>query len=571
MATESNILKESIRKCASKLTIVVFFSFFINILMFVAPLHMLQMYDRVLVSRSEVTLLVLTALAVGLLMIYGILEAVRTRILTRIGLQFDELMSGRMLNMVFDIAVRRPSVGAPQQIIRDADSLRDFISGPAITALCDAPWVPVFIGACFILHPMLGSIALAGAILVFALAASNELLTKKILSEANKLWLKAVNDSVISLRNSEIVKALGMISAIKMGWTRNRDNALVYQSSANDRAGTIMALSRFVRMGLQVVILAAGAYLAIQNQITPGTMIAASIIMGRALAPVEMAVGQWKNFISVRNAYNRINDLVEGHPDDPEVMDLPAPTGKISLQGVFVAAPEQSTAILTNITINFAPGTITGIVGPSGCGKSSLARVLVGVWPALRGAVRYDGADIRNWSSEKLGPHIGYMPQDVELFDGTVAQNICRFQNVEADEIVAAATQAGVHELILQLPGGYDTNIGPGGQALSGGQRQRIALARALYKGPQVIVLDEPNSNLDAAGEKALTDAIIRAKKSGATVIVVSHRPSLLSSTDIIMVMNKGAVLKVGSRDSVLSELSSGKPITNNTPAPANN
>jgi PrtD family type I secretion system ABC transporter len=571
MATESNILKESIRKCASKLTIVVFFSFFINILMFVAPLHMLQMYDRVLVSRSEVTLLVLTALAVGLLMIYGILEAVRTRILTRIGLQFDELMSGRMLNMVFDIAVRRPSVGAPQQIIRDADSLRDFISGPAITALCDAPWVPVFIGACFILHPMLGSIALAGAILVFALAASNELLTKKILSEANKLWLKAVNDSVISLRNSEIVKALGMISAIKMGWTRNRDNALVYQSSANDRAGTIMALSRFVRMGLQVVILAAGAYLAIQNQITPGTMIAASIIMGRALAPVEMAVGQWKNFISVRNAYNRINDLVEGHPDDPEVMDLPAPTGKISLQGVFVAAPEQSTAILTNITINFAPGTITGIVGPSGCGKSSLARVLVGVWPALRGAVRYDGADIRNWSSEKLGPHIGYMPQDVELFDGTVAQNICRFQNVEADEIVAAATQAGVHELILQLPGGYDTNIGPGGQALSGGQRQRIALARALYKGPQVIVLDEPNSNLDAAGEKALTDAIIRAKKSGATVIVVSHRPSLLSSTDNIMVMNKGAVLKVGSRDSVLSELASGKPITSNTPAPANN
>ncbi len=571
MATESNILKDSIRKCSSKLVVVIFFSFFINILMFVAPLHMLQMYDRVLVSRSEVTLLVLTALAIGLLLIYGILEAVRTRILTRIGLQFDELMSGRMLNMVFDIAVRRPSVGAPQQIIRDTDSLRDFISGPAITALCDAPWVPVFIGACFVLHPMLGSIAVAGALIVFALAASNEWLTKTILSEANKLWLKAVNDSVVSLRNSEIVKALGMIPAIKLDWTRNRDSALVYQSSANDRAGTIMALSRFVRMGLQVVILAAGAYLAIQDQISPGTMIAASIIMGRALAPVEMAVGQWKNFISVRNAYNRINDLVDGHPEDPEVMDLPAPTGDVSLQNVYVTAPEQSTPILNNISISFKPGTITGIIGPSGCGKSSLARALVGVWPTARGAVRYDGADIRNWSSEKLGPHIGYMPQDVELFYGTVAQNICRFQDVEAEEIVAAATQAGVHELILQLPQGYDTNIGAGGQALSGGQRQRIALARALYKRPQMIVLDEPNSNLDAAGEKALTEAILGAKKLGATVVVVSHRPSLLSSTDIIAVMNKGTVMKLGPRDSILSELGAGKQIPNNSTTPANN
>jgi PrtD family type I secretion system ABC transporter len=571
MASGTNILKASLRKCSSKLVIVIFFSFFINILMFVAPLHMLQMYDRVLISRSEITLIVLTLLAVGLLVIYGILEAVRTRILVRIGIEFDELMSSRMLNMVFDIAVRRPSVGAPEQLIRDTDQLRNFIGGPAITALCDAPWVPVFIAACFVLHPILGFVSLAGAILVFALAASNEWLTKKILSEANSLWIKAANESVVSLRNSEIVKALGMIPVIKGGWARDRDSALVHQSLANDRAGTIMALSRFVRMSLQVIILATGGYLAIQDLITPGTMIAASIIMGRALAPVEMAVGQWKNFIAVRDAYKRINNIVDGHPEEPEVMDLPDPTGVISLQGVFVAAPEQSNAILTNISIDFAPGTVTGIIGPSGCGKSSLARAIVGVWRAARGAIRYDGADIQNWSPEKLGPHIGYMPQDVELFDGTIAQNVCRFQDINSDEIISAAKKAGVHQLILQLPAGYDTNIGAGGQALSGGQRQRVALARALYLSPQVIVLDEPNSNLDSAGEKALMVAIVDAKKAGATIIVVSHRPSLLASTDNIAVLNKGTLMKVGPRDSILNELSGGAQTSGTLPTPANN
>jgi PrtD family type I secretion system ABC transporter len=533
---------------------------------------MLQIYDRVLVSRSEVTLIVLTGLAIGLLVIYGVLEGVRTRILTRIGLEFDELMSGRILNMVFEIAVNKPSVTSPQQLIRDTDLVRDFIGGSAIIALCDAPWVPIFIGVCFVLHPMLGFISLFGAILVFALAASNELLTKKKLSEANRLWIRAGNDAVVSLRNSEIVKALGMVPGIKNNWTKDRDNALGFQSSANDRGGAIVACSRCVRMGLQVVILAAGGYLAIQDQITPGTMIAASIIMGRALAPVEMAVGQWRSFIAVRDAYNRINDIVDGYPDEPEVMDLPAPKGNISIKGLYVVPPEQAptNVIINNLSLDFSPGTITGIIGPSGCGKSSLVRAIVGVWSAFRGSVRYDGANIENWGSEKLGPYIGYMPQDVELFGGTVAQNISRFQKLNSDEVIAAAQKAGVHDLILQLPDGYDTNIGTGGQALSGGQRQRIALARALYKNPQIIVLDEPNSNLDAAGEKALTSAILEAKNSGATVIVVSHRPSLLAGTDNIAVLNQGALVKVGSRDQILSELSSKKLAPNALPTPAN-
>ena len=572
MANDDNLLKRSLRSCSSKLGAVVFFSFFINILMFVAPLHMLQIYDRVLISRSEVTLIVLTGLAVGLLMIYGLLEGVRSRVLSRIGLEFDELMSGRMLNMVLNIAVSRPSIASPQQLIRDTDVVRDFIGGPAVIALCDAPWVPIFIAVCFFLHPLLGIISLIGALMVFALAASNELLTKQKLSEANRLWLAAANDSAVAMKNSEIVKALGMLSGIRASWIKNRDRAITVQSAASDRGGAIIACSRFVRMALQVIILAAGGYLAILDEITPGTMIAASIIMGRALAPVEMAVAQWRSFILVRDAFIRINDMVDGHPEEPEVMELPAPVGEVSLKSVWVVAPEQAPPdyILSNISLNFTPGTITGIVGPSGCGKSSLMRAIVGVWPTLRGSIRYDGADIQNWSSEKLGPYIGYMPQGVELFGGTVAQNICRFTEANPEETIIAAKKADIHELILQLPKGYDTNIGISGHALSGGQKQRIALARALYMSPKVIVLDEPNSNLDNAGEKALTDAILGAKNSGATVIVVSHRPSLIANTDTIAVLNHGELIRTGPRDQILAELGGGKMPSNHQPTPAN-
>ncbi len=414
MSKNSNILTQAIQKCSTKLIVIVFFSLFINLLMFVAPLHMLQIYDRVLVSRSEVTLVALTILAIGLLVIYGLLEGIRIRILNRTSLQFDELMSDRMLNMVFDISVRRPSIRS-QQIIRDADMLRDFVGGQAIIALCDSPWVPVFITVCFILHPLLGLVALFGAILVFALAASNELLTRKKIFQSNQLWVKISNEAVVSIRNSEIVKVLGMVPGMKKSWSQNRNKALDYQTSANDRGGAVLACSRFVRMALQVIILATGGYLAIQDQISPGTMIAASIIMGRALAPVEMAVGQWKNFINVRDAYNRINEALEAQPEESDYMDLPPPIGNISLQSVFLTAPEQSASnmILNNVSIDFKPGTVTGIVGPSGCGKSSLVRAIVGVWKVMRGSVRYDGADIEGWNSDKLGPYIGYMPQDV--------------------------------------------------------------------------------------------------------------------------------------------------------------
>ena len=558
MSKEQNLLKSAIRKCSSRLFIVIFFSFFINILMFVAPLHMLQMYDRVLVSRSEVTLVALTVLAIGMLVIYGVLEGIRSKILVRISLQFDELVSSKLFDMIFETQISKPRLPGTQ-VIRDVDNIRDFVGGVAIVSLCDAPWVPIFIAACFLLHPTLGFVALGGAILVFVLAALNEWRTRRPLSEANINAINASSYAMGSLRNAEIIKALGMFAGIRKGWLGNRDNMLKHQSVASDRAGGIVAASRFIRMSLQVLMLATGGYLAIQDLITPGTMIAASIIMGRALAPVELAVSQWRNVVTARDSYDRLKKLIEQYPEESEKMELPAPQGLVEVQGVFIRPPDTETVVVNNLSMAFEPGTATGIVGPSGSGKSTLARALVGVWPLLRGDVRYDGASLTNWSSDRLGPFIGYMPQDVELFDGTVATNIARFQETDADAVVVAAKKAGVHDLILQLPKGYDTNIGANGQALSGGQRQRLALARAIYKNPKVVVLDEPNSNLDADGEKALADTINSLKNDGATVIVISHRPSLLASTDKIAVLNRGNLVKFAGRDEVLRELGGGR------------
>ena len=570
MSKDKHLLQLAVRKCSSSLFIVIFFSFFINILMFVAPLHMLQMYDRVLISRSEITLIALTGLALGMLVVYGFLEGIRSRILVRVSLRFDELVSNRLFNMIFETQILQPRLMGTQAL-RDEDTIRDFIGGGAIISLCDAPWVPIFIGACFFLHPTLGFVALIGAIFVFILAAINEWITRGHLTEGNVKATKATNYALGSLRNAEIVKALGMFSSIRDGWAGNRNEMLKHQSVASDRAGGIVAASRFIRMGLQVTMLATGGYLAIQDLITPGTMIAASIIMGRALAPVELAVSQWKNFVAARNSYGRLKQLIESYPEEVEKMALPAPQGKIDLQGAFVTPPGSQVMALSNISMVFEPGTITGVIGPSGSGKSTLARVLVGVWPLIRGNVRYDHASLTNWSSEDLGPFIGYMPQDVELFDGTVASNIARFQDADPNEVVKAAQKAGVHKLILELPKGYDTNIGVNGQALSGGQRQRLALARAIYKNPKVIVLDEPNSNLDADGENALANTILSLKKEGSTVIVVSHRPSLLASADKLAVLNKGNLVKFGEREEVLSELRRGGAASPTAVTPANN
>lgn len=548
---QESLLIDSFRKSRGTLIAVLVFSFFINLLMFVGPLYMLQVYDRVLTSRSEVTLIAITVIAVGLLVAYSLLEGVRSRILVRVGAAIDGLMASKVFQAAFRGHVLRP--GQPYtQSLRDLDGLREFVTGAGIIAFCDAPWVPVFIAACFLLHPWLGFVALIGALIIFALALTNELATRSILAEASGASVAANNYVSSSIRNAETVHALGMSGAMLDRWTVAHQGLLGLQARASDRAGAIMGAFKGVRMALQVAILGVGAYLVILGELTPGAMIAASILMGRALAPVEAAVGQWKQFLGARTAWSRLDKMLKTVPVEPDRMALPPPSGKLELEGLAVVPPGGRTPTVRGVSLAIEAGEVVAIVGPSGAGKSSLARAMVGVWPVIQGTVRIDGADITHWNAEALGPHLGYLPQEVELFAGSIAENIARFGEVDPHKVIAAAKVAGAHDLIQRLPEGYDTPVGESGRSLSGGQRQRVALARALYGSPSIIILDEPNASLDTEGEKALTEAIQWAKAQGRTVIVISHRMALLSQVDKVAVIVDGVLKKYGPPDQVL-------------------
>ena len=533
--------------------------------MLVAPLYMLQVYDRVLMSKSYVTLTALTVIALGCLVVYGILEFVRSRILIRTGLKLDEYLNERVFRVIFKASIGS-SADTSAQALRDTDTIREFLSGGAIIAFCDAPWVPLFIIAGFLLHPWLGLVSLIGAIVIFILALFNDLSTRSLMGEASGRSLAATHYASSSLRNAEVVHALGMISSVMNIWGHRHSEGLVLQTRASDRAGIFLATSRFIRMALQVGILGVGAYLAVRGDITPGAMIAGSIIMGRALAPVEMGVGQWRTFIFARNAYRRLAEIMSQNPIEERPMPLPEPIGEVTVDKVIVVPPGAETPVLMNVSLSVTPGTALGLIGPSGSGKSSLARALVGVWRPHAGSIRYDGAEITQWDPEQLGPYLGYMPQDVELFSGTVADNISRFQQADSTTVVEAALKAGVHEMILEFPDGYNTELGENGYALSGGQRQRIALARALYGDPKVLILDEPNANLDTEGEHALAEALKKAKEAGQAIVVISHRASLLSIVDNVAVLKDGVLLRFGSRDTVLAELNqANKPLALST------
>lgn len=546
------------------LYVTVFFSAFVNLLMFVAPLYMMQVYDRVLSSRNETTLVLLTLIAIGLLLMYAALEYIRSRILVRAGNRFDEVLA----KPTFDATVKLRSLqtnSASVQAIRDVDVVREFLTGQSILAFCDAPWVPIFVIACFVMHPYLGLVALGGAALIFGLAFLNEMLTKDTLGKANRASIMATHKAQATLRNSEVINALGMRSAIRGRWNDQHLEALGWQGFASDRAGVIVSTQKFTRMGLQIAILGVGAYLAIRRDITPGVMIAASIMMGRALAPVEQSVGSWKNFIAMREASKRLRAMFVNLPGEEELMDLPDPSGQIAVEGLVAGAPGSQKPLLKNISFKVTPGNILVVVGPSAAGKSSLARVLVNVWPISAGNVRIDGADIRHWDPEKLGKFIGYLPQDIELFSGTVAENIARFGDVDSTKVIEAASQAGVHEMIQGLSNGYDTEVGEGGEALSGGQRQRIALARALYGNPVFIVLDEPNANLDTAGEEALGAALKSMKRKGQSAVVITHKPNLLMMADEILILMDGTMQGYGPREQILPKLMGPRAV--NTPA----
>jgi ATP-binding cassette subfamily C protein len=548
-------LAEGARAALPAFSAVIVFSFFINLLLFVSPLYMLQIYDRVLTSRNETTLIGLTILAGLLLAVYARLEMLRSRILVRAGVLFDAKLADPLFHAIHRGNLKQPNGGFVQGL-RDLDVLREFLTGSGLIGLCDAPWFPIFVGAAFLLHPWFGVIALVGSIITLLLTLLNELVTKNALSAASRDSMRAGQSAQAMFRNTEVLQAMGMVDALRKKWADQHGSVLAWQAQASDRAGSIVASTKFFRMFMQTAILGTGAYLAINREISPGSMIAASILIGRAMQPIELAVSNWKGFVAARGAYGRLKALFDLVGHEPDRLSLPRPIGRLAVQGLAAAAPGGKSAILRDVTFALDSGDVLGIVGPSAAGKSSLARVLVGVWPAVAGAVRLDGSELQHWNSHELGRHVGYLPQDVELFSGTIAENIARFQDIDEAEILEATQLAGCHELVQGLADGYNTQIGDGGQALSGGQRQRIGLARALYGNPSFIVLDEPNASLDTAGETALLSAIQQMKQRGCTVVIITHKMNILAIADKILVMNKGTVQAFGPRDPVLAQLS---------------
>ena len=531
------------------------FSFFINLMMLTAPLYMMQLYDRVLASRNESTLVALTLIAVMMLVIMGTLEMIRSRVLVRVGAKLDQRMSARVFSATFTRSLGVAEVDRGMAL-RDLDALRTFLTSSAPFALFDAPWAPVFLVLIFIFHPLLGVIALIGAIVLFGLAVANELRTRPRLDEAMRHANEANVFAQSSLRNAEVIQAMGMLPALQQRWRQRHEKALALQAEASDRGGTITSASKSFRMILQVAMLGTGALLAIEQIITPGVMMASSIIMARALSPVEQAIGNWRGIVSARQAYSRLQELLTGLPQDGEHMRLPDPAGKVTAERLVGVPPGAQVAVIKGISFEIEAGEAVGVIGPTGAGKSTLARLLVGIWKPYGGNLRLDGADLNNWDMEELGRFIGYLPQDVELFAGTVSENISRFgEEPDPADIVAAARLAGIHDMVLRLPAGYDTTIGESGRRLSGGQRQRIALARAVYGLPSLVVLDEPNSNLDAEGDKALGEAIKALKEMGKTVIVMAHRPSAIAAVDKLIMLRDGQIELFGDKDEVLQKV----------------
>ncbi len=539
------------------LTAAMVFSFFINILALVSPLYMLQVYDRVLSSRNVSTLIVLTLICVFLFLVYGALEVLRTQVLVRGGLRFDSIARDAIFEGVLKSTLARR--GGSAQAFRDMDQVREFWT-TGLIAFCDAPWTPVFIIVSWMLHPFFGILAIVASIITFGLAVMNDRATNKPVNLATMASIAAQQDAGATLRNAEVMKAMGMWGGLQARWRIRRDEQVAWQAAASDAGGAVMSGIKVFRQIVQTLILGGGAYLAIKGDISPGSMIAGSILVGRALAPIEGAIGQWKGFIGARGSWDRLQAMLRAEADGADHMDLPEPRGILSAEAASIVPPGAQAPTMRQASFRIDAGAAVAIVGPSAAGKSSLLRGIVGVWPCAAGVIRLDGYDLRQWDPEKLGRHIGYLPQDIELFSGTVAQNIARFGEFEANDVIEAAKMAGVHEMIQALPDGYDTAIGEGGASLSGGQRQRLALARALFRQPALIVLDEPNASLDQVGEAALTQAMAKLKAAGRTVVFATHKVNILSQADYIMVINQGVISDFGERDVMLAKLMGAQP-----------
>ena len=528
----------------------------VNLLHLTGSLFMLEIYDRVLPSRSIPTLLGLAGVVLLLYAFQAIFDILRGRILSRIGAALDDALGLSIFRAVLTRPLAGRGDGDGQQPLRDLDQVKGFLSGSGPSALFDLPWMPLYLAICFAFHPLIGLTALAGAILLVLMTLGTELLTRHT-TRASVGALQIRNGiTTAGQRNAEVVQAMGMSARLGDRWQQANQRFLVQQQRVSDVTGGFGAVSKVVRLLVQSAVLGVGAYLVIAGQVTSGVMIASSILSSRALAPVELAIANWRGFIGARQSWRRMKQFIEEMSRKPAPLALPAPQRSLKLENVGGGAPGTNRLLVDGIGLSLAAGDGLGIIGPSASGKSSLARMIVGIWPSWRGKVRLDGAALDNWSSDTLGRHIGYLPQDVELFSGTIAQNICRFEaDPPAEAIIDAASMANIHDMILQFPDGYDTEIGEAGAALSGGQRQRIALARALYGNPFLVVLDEPNSNLDNEGDQALTEALRRVRQRGGIAIIIAHRPSALAGVDTILVMAEGRTKQYGPKDEILGGL----------------
>ena len=559
----SSELAAALGACRRAFIAIALFSGMSNILMLSGALFMLEVYDRVLPSRSVPTLVALLFLVAALYAAQGVIDMIRSRILVRVGHSLDEAMSARVYDAIVRLPLKIGAKGDGTQPIRDLDSVRGFLSGTGPVAFFDLPWMPIYLGICFLFHVLLGLTALIGAVILITLTVMTEVQTRRPTRSATQFAAARNTLLEASRRNAEAITAMGMAGRISKRWNDLNRNYVAASGRASDVGGGLGAMSKVLRLLLQSAMLAVGAWLVINQQSTPGIIIAGSILGARALAPVDLAIANWRGFVGARQSWQRLSRLLGHLPPQTDPMPLKPPSRSLVVQNAAVAPPGQQKIVCQDVNFTLAAGKALGVIGPTASGKSSLARMLVGVWTPGRGTVRLDGATFDQWSPEALGRHIGYVPQDVELFNGTVAQNISRFDEpIDADAIIAAAHAAGVHDLIINLADGYETVVGEHGSALSAGQAQRIALARALYRDPFLVVLDEPNSNLDAEGDEALTRAILGLRARGAITIVVAHRPSAIAGVDYILIMAKGRQQQFGPKEEILSR------ITGPSPAP---
>ena len=553
-------MRDFIKQCRSYFLYAGIFSLFINLLVLTVPLHMLQVYDRVLASRSQETLWLLTLIATIALLLCWCLDTLRSRLLLSAGVALDGLAAGPVLAGVFRQAGK---AGGTQYAhgLKDISTLRAYLSGAGIVSLFDAPWLPLYVGLIFVFHWKLGVIAATGAMMLVALAWLNEKFTRQPLTAMNDAARRTARYIDAGVRNAEIVNALGMVDAIRTQWQRLNNTVIDSQVAANRTGGLFSGAAKFVRLFIQILMLAVGALIVIDGQASAGVMIAATLVLSRALAPAENAIITWKSLVEARDAYRRLAQLLLANTVVANQLKLPRPAGTLELERVVYAPPGSDRNIIKGISLMVPPGRSLGVIGSSGSGKSTLARLMTGLQRPQAGVVRLDGADIGLWPREHLGPHIGYLPQDVQLFAGTVAENIARLAEATPEAIVGAAQRARAHDMILRLPQGYDTQIGEGGSLLSGGQRQRVALARALLGDPQLVILDEPNANLDSDGEDALRDVMTELSQHGVTCVVISHRPSLLASVDLLLMMKDGLVELFGPRAEVMARVTRAAPI----------